>query len=396
MKILIINRVYGVGSTGKIVKQLASKAAEAGMACTVAHRYEEKGTVYPENVIAVSSWWDCHVHNRLSRLTMLQGVFSRLKTRRFIKKVKKLSPDIIHLHNVHGSFINHKMLFKYIKDSGVKVIWTLHDCWPLTGNCKYFDLAQCQRWQGGCGSCPQKGESFVDLSAKMYIRKQKQFMGIKDLTIVTPSRWLAELVRKSPLGCYPVRVINNGIDLSVFTPTESDFKEKHGIQNKKIVLGVAFDWGERKGLDVFIRLAKRLPEDYALVMVGTNGEIDKTLPGRIISIHKTANQRELAAIYTAASVFVNPTREDNYPTVNMESIACGTPVITFRTGGSPEMLSADCGAVVDREDLDGLEREIYRLTAIDCRDACLKRAAAFDKEERFEEYVRLYREQGEK
>ncbi len=392
MRILMINTVYAVGSTGKIVKQISRKAKEQGFECMVAHRYETEGVDYPENAVAVSSWWDCHIHNRLSQLTMLRGAFSKFKTRRFLKKVKKFAPHIIHLHNIHGNFINLSLLFKYIKKHGVKVVWTFHDCWPLTGNCKHFDMVACDKWKTGCGNCPQKGRALVDISAYMYGKKQRMFDGINDMTIVTPSAWLAEKVRSSPLGKYPIKLINNGIDLSVFKPTESEFRQKYGLGNKKIILGVSFEWDRRKGLDVFANLAETLPADYQIVLVGANDEVKKTLPGGIITIPKTDSQKELAEIYTAADLFVNPTREDTYPTVNMEAIACGTPVVSFNTGGCPEIADDSCGLAVARDDVAALTAQIIKACEkqLYTKAACLARAKSFNMHDRFEEYIKLY------
>ena len=226
----------------------------------------------------------------------------------------------------------------------------------------------------------------------MWSLKKKYFTGINHCILVTPSQWLADLVKQSFLKGYPVKVINNGIDLSVFKPTESGFREKYGLEDVKIVLGVASGWGKRKGLDVFIELAKRLLDDYRIVLVGTDDNVDKQLPSNIISIHRTQNQKELAEIYTAANVFANPTREDTFPTVNMESLACGTPVVTFRTGGCPEILDETCGSVVDCDDVGALEIEIRRI----CDEkpysveACLARAQKFDMNDRFKEYLDLY------
>ena len=213
------------------------------------------------------------------------------------------------------------------------------------------------------------------------------------MTIVTPSEWLAGLVKESYLKDYPVKVINNGIDLNVFKPTESDFRKKYALENKYIVLGVAFGWGRRKGLDVFIELEKRFDkEKYKVVLVGTDDNVDKLLPENIISIHRTQNQTELAKIYSAADVFANPTREENYPTVNMESVACGTPVVTFNTGGSPEMLDETCGAAVAKNDIDAMYNEIIRICEAKpySLEACIKKAKGFDKNEKFGEYIRLY------
>jgi glycosyltransferase involved in cell wall biosynthesis len=227
----------------------------------------------------------------------------------------------------------------------------------------------------------------------MWKRKKKWFNSLDDLTIVTPSQWLAGLVEQSFLGKYPVKVIHNGIDLSVFRQMESDFRKKHNLERKKLLLGVAFAWEERKGLDVFVELSRRLDSSYQIVLVGTNEDVDRLLPSNIVSIHRTHNQKELAEIYSVADVFVNPTREDTFPTVNLEALACGTPVITFKTGGSPECVDGHCGCVVPCNDVDALEREIVRIctekpfTAEDCK----ARAALFDRDECFSRYVALYR-----
>ena len=227
----------------------------------------------------------------------------------------------------------------------------------------------------------------------MLYERKKQLLSGLDLTIITPSQWLADLVKQSFLKEYPVKVIHNGIDLSVFRPTPSDFREKYHIpEDKFVLLGVAFGWGRRKGLDVFVELSRRLdPEKYQIVLVGTDDAVDKNLPENILSIHRTQNQQELAEVYTAADLFVNPTREDNYPTVNMEAIACGTPVVTFDTGGSPESVDEGTGVVVECDDVDAMEREIsfIRRERPFAPEACCERAKQFDKNLRFQEYLNL-------
>lgn len=390
----MLNTVYAVSSTGKIVKQISQLAEKRGYECLVAHRYETKNIVYPENAVAVSSWQDCHIHNRISRLTMLRGCFSIFKTVSFLKKVKSFNPDIIHLHNIHGNFINLPMLFRFIKKSKVKVVWTLHDCWPLTGYCKYFDMVGCDHWKTGCGKCLQKREAVIDLSSLMYKKKQKLFSNIGNMTIVTPSLWLAGLVKKSSLNKYSVKVINNGIDLSVFKPTDSSFKEENGLSGKKVILGVSFDWDKRKGIDSFLKLASDLPDDYRIVLVGTDNRTDSFLPDNVVCVHKTNNQQELAAIYSAADVFVNPTREENYPTVNMESLACGTPVVTFNTGGSAEIIDHTCGFAVEKDCYNDLLEKIITVCENKpfSQEACLKKAQEHNMNKKFDEYIRLYEE----
>ena len=255
-------------------------------------------------------------------------------------------------------------------------------------------MVKCNKWMSNCSQCVQRREYsfFFDKSVKMFQKKKELFQGL-DLTIITPSKWLADLVKQSFLTEYSVKVINNGIDLNVFKTCLSDLRKKYGIENKKIILGVSFGWNERKGLDVFVELSKRLSEDYKIVLVGTNEQTDKYLPNNILSIHRTNNQQELAEIYSTADVFVNPTREENYPTVNMEAIACGTPVITFKTGGSPEMLDETCGSVVKCDDIDALEKEIIRICTDKpySKENCIKKSKEFDKNKRYKEYLELYK-----
>lgn len=349
----------------------------------------------PAKHIRIGGGFGKAFHVAMSRITGLDGCFSYWSTKRLLKKAGSF--DLLHLHNLHGYYINLPLLFRYIKKHGIPVVWTLHDCWAFTGHCPHFTMAGCERWKNGCHDCPQYREypqSLFDNSKRMYKLKKKWFTGVKKLTVVTPSRWLADLAGESFLGEYPVKVIHNGIDLSVFQPTESDFRTKYHCEDKFILLGVAFDWGVRKGLDVFAELSKRLDDRFQIVLVGTNEQIDSKLPSNIISIHRTQNQTELAQIYTAADLFVNPTREEVLGLVNIESLACGTPVVTFRSGGSPECIDETCGSVVECGDTDALEKEIGRIASERpyTKEACLNKAASFDMYARFEEYMDLYTE----
>ncbi len=396
MKTVLINSC-NFGSTGNIMLEIAETAENGGYTAAVCYpQSRDNSRKQKEKDFIIGTRFSRNIHLQLAGITGLNGCFSYFSTLKLLKKLDKLKPDIIHLHNLHNCYINLSLLFKYIKKHNIKTVWTLHDCWAFTGHCPHFDMIGCDKWKTGCYSCPQYKEypkSLFDNSKYMYRLKKKWFTDIKDMTIVTPSEWLASLVKESYLKDYPVKVINNGIDLNVFKPTESDFREKYALENKYIVLGVAFGWGKRKGLDVFIELAKRLDKGkYKIVLVGTDDNIDKLLPDNIISIHRTQNQTELAEIYTAADVFANPTREENYPTVNMESVACGTPVVTFNTGGSPEMLDETCGAAVAKDDNDAMYNEIIRICEAKpySMEACIKKAKGFDKNEKFGEYIRLY------
>ena len=402
MRIAQINMVPN-GSTGKIMLQMAQVARDRGhevrtYATDIYNRFKKPASV---SVLGHSTWGSCGentVHYILGSLLGRNGCFSRKGTRKLVQELAQWKPDVLHLHNLHCYCIHLPTLFRFIKENDVRVVWTLHDCWAFTGQCPHFERIGCEKWRTGCHHCPQIGsypKAYRDNSRQMYELKKQWFTGVKDMTLVTPSHWLVDLAGQSFLKEYPIRVIHNGIDLSVFKPTQSTFRAKYGIsEEKKILLGVAFGWGERKGLDVFLELAKRLDDGYQIVLVGTDEKVDAQLPGNILSIHRTGNQQELAEIYAAADLFVNPTREDTYPTVNMEALACGTPVLTFRTGGSPEIPDETCGAVVEKNDVDAVEEQILRicLERPYSREACLKRAEQFDMHIKYEEYIRLYAE----
>jgi len=390
MKIVQINATCGVGSTGKICVGISELLSLAGVENYIF--YSDKSSGYKFGVKCSDSKY-LKLQALKSRVCGNYGFNSQRATEKIIDELERIRPDIVHLHNIHGHDCDLETLFIYFKNTRTKLIWTFHDCWAFTGYCTHFAMMKCDKWKTGCFDCIQRNEYswFFDKSSELFKKKKELFSGL-DLTIVTPSRWLADLVNQSFLKGYPVQVINNGIDLSVFNIRPSTFRQKYGIENKKVILGVAFGWGERKGLDVFVALASRLSDEYQIVLVGTDDKTGKLLPSNIISIHRTQNQQELAEIYAAADVFVNPTREENYPTVNMESIACGTPVLTFRTGGSPEIVDETCGSVVDCDDVDALEKEIVRICEDKpySEDACIKKAREFEQSERFKEYIKLY------
>lgn len=392
MKVLQINVTSGEGSTGKICEGISFVAKHNDIDNLIIY-----SSGYSKNSCSrkVGSYLYMKLQALKSRILGNYGFNSHFATYKLVSEIKKFAPDIVHLHNLHGHNVNLAMLFGFLKKNNIKIIWTFHDCWAFTAYCSHFAMVGCNKWQFGCYKCPQVKSSswFFDRSKTLYKRKKKLFSSL-DLTIVTPSKWLAGLVKQSYLKEYPVKVINNGIDLNIFKPTESNFREKYNIGDKFIVLGVAFGWGVRKGLDVFIELSKRLDnEKYQIVLVGTDDKVDKLLPKNIISIHRTQNQTELAEIYTAADVFANPTREENYPTVNMEAVACGTPIITFNTGGSLEILTEKIGMVVDCDDLGGLQHGIEEICEYELFSTvdCIEHSKKFDMNERFQEYIDLYR-----
>lgn len=386
------------GSTGKIMSGINNCAGNNKMIVYSCYPGNGLNIKSKGNDIIISSAFLRRVNERIAYYSGYIGCTSWISTIIFLKKIRRINPQIIHLHNLHNSYINLPILFRFIKNNKITVVWTLHDCWAFTGQCPYFTMVKCDKWKTACHSCQQYQNypaSYVDCTKTMYEFKKKWFTGINNLTIVTPSHWLAGLVKQSFLKDYPIRVINNGINLEIFRPITSDFRLKNNISSEKhILLGVAFGWGKRKGLDVFIDLLKKLDGDkYQIVLVGTDNTIDKQLPSNIISIHRTQSQEDLAKLYSAADVFVNPTREDNFPTVNIEALACGTPVITFNTGGSPEILDETCGSVVPCDDVKALREEIIRVceNKVYTSESCIKRSKKFDMNCKYKEYIDLYK-----
>lgn len=349
-----------------------------------------------EDQIYIGTWFDRVISERLSYILGLNGYFNIINTFLFIRKIKKLKPDLIHLHSLCDNYLNISMFFRFLKKSGIPIIWTLHDIWPFTGRCA---KSLCDKWKTGCGNCPHLDYGppslFLDNSAYVWKKRESLYNDLDTITFVTPSKWLANLTKDSLLkDNHPVRVINNGIDLEKFKPTESIFKKEHNIQNKHMILGVANYWNDGKGIDEFNRLAEELPNDYAVVIVGSTDFIGKPLSDKIISIKKTFDQQELIKIYSCADLFVNPTTDDNFPTVNMEAIACGIPVLTYETGGSPEIIDMHSGKVVQQKDYKELKKQIIEICQNKPYSAkdCLARAKQFNMNDKFEEYVKLFDE----
>ena len=384
-------------STGNVVLNIAKQARTKGFKVYTCCRKSRAGLRYRyEDQIYIGTWLDRVISERLSILFGLNGYFNVINTWLFVNKLKSIKPDLIHIHSMCDNYLNIKMFYRYLRKSGVPIIWTLHDNWAFTGRCAQF---RCEKWREGCGNCPHLDyfpkSLFLDNTAKVWKVREKLYNSIRTMTIVTPSKWLSDLVRVSLFKeNHPIRVINNGINLNVFHPVESSFRKDHEIENKHMILAVAYFWDAGKGLYVFIELAKRLPENYQIVMVGTNDETDKQLPENIISIHKTYNQEELVKIYSCADLFVNPTTDENFPTVNMEALACGLPVLTYDTGGCAEIIDENSGCAVKSGDIDELERQIIRI----CenrpykKEACIRRASKFNMTDKFNEYVDLYNE----
>lgn len=361
MKILMINSVCGVKSTGRICTDLAKELEKNGHEVKIAYGREKVPLEYQKYAIRIGNDLDVKIHGLQSRLFDMAGFGSKKVTQKFIEWVKIFNPDVIHLHNLHGYYINIEILFQYLKkEFKGKIIWTLHDCWPFTGHCTYFDFVRCEEWKKECKRCVQKKEYpkciGVSNSNNNFFKKKQLFTGIDNLIVVTPSQWLADLVKNSFLKEYKVKVIHNGIDTKIFKKIETDIKSRYNLKEKKIILGVAAIWDRRKGLNYFIELSNKLDNSYQIVVIGINKEQKQQLPQNIIGILKTSSVKELIEWYSVADIFVNPTLEDNYPTTNLEAIACNTPVITFNTGGSLE--SAIFYGKVVNKNIDELIRAI--------------------------------------
>lgn len=364
MKVLLINEVFGTTSTGKICAQIAEQLEAEGCDVKVAYgRWKKVPDKYQRFAHYIGSAYEVKLHVLQTRLFDLHGFGSVRVTKKFLKWAESFQPDLIWLHNLHGYYINIELLFAWIKmHPEMQVRWTLHDCWAFTGHCAYFSAVNCEQWKTGCKNCPQlrKYPACYGLGAveQNYARKKKAFSGVCNMVLITPSKWLANLVKQSFLKDYPVEVHYNRINRDDFKPTSSDFRKRHNLENKIVVLGVASIWDERKGIGDFYQLANMLTDQYAIVLVGLTEKQIRKLPQNIIGIERTSSPKELAAIYTAADVFVNPTHEDNYPTVNLEAQACGAKLITYNTGGSVETLEDGIHRVVDCGDVFGLKREI--------------------------------------
>lgn len=391
MKILLINDVY-YGSTGKIVRGISKTAEQEGHSTFIAYSWTKIHRKSVSGNEFVGSLCSKVIHMAFSRIFGFNGWLGIVDTLRLLKRLRRkgFTPDIVNLHMMHASGFCLPILFKYFKKNNIPVVWTMHDMWVATGGCYYS--GSCEQWQSGCqGSCAVK-KALISCPAKQWGRKFKTFTSVDNMVVVTPSNWLAGLLKQSYLQRYPIEVINNGIDLTLFKPRTSDFRERNRIQDRFVVLSVALGWDLRKGVDIMLDLASKLDNRFIIVMVGTTQELESKLPSNVISIRRTANQIELSEVYSAADLFIIPTRQDNFPTVNIEALACGTPVISFNTGGSPEMLTDLCGRVTMENSscsmyesiIDVYNKRPYK------REDCRKQALKYDENDRFKEYVQLF------
>lgn len=403
MKVLQINtRYYNGGSTGRIAYDLKKVMEANGIEGYVAFGYgyipkdNEKGTVYlieSDRELLVSKLW--------TKATGHHGFNNKVETKRLLAWIDKVQPDIIHMHNIHNHYINVRMLLEYIAKKNIPCVLTMHDCWTFTGHCAYFDYSGCNKWKTGCNHCPSlrdypKTYALIDPSPWNYKMKQKLFAPL-NITFVSPSQWLCDLQQQSFLKDKPCKVINNGVDVEVFKPVKSNVREEYGIGNRKMILAVAGGLSPRKGREYLLRLPTLLRDDEVLVLVGLQKGQESLLPqtDKVIGIQRTKTSDELVGLYSEADVFINPTLEDNFPTTNIEALACGTPVVTFLTGGSAEVVTPETGLVVNKGDMDDLLAAIRTIIAngnAHYQEACRKKAVAdYNKYVQYGKYIELYK-----
>lgn len=341
MKYLQISTVVSYTSIGRIMRQNYDEKRAKGWDCLIA--YGRGSDIEGYNTIKIGTNLDYRLQGISTRLLDRHGYGSKKATKKFIARMEEYKPDIIHLHNIHGYYINFEILFQWLKAHPErKVIWTLHDCWAMTGHCAYFTAVKCDKWKTQCLQCPQKGRYpasvlFGNVRSN-FKRKKRAFTGVEGMTLTVPSRWLESIVKDSFLKEYRIEVVYNKIDTNIFKPTLSNFREVYGLTDKKVILGVANVWDKRKGLNDFIELSHMLDEQYAIVLVGLNEKQMRTLPEKIKGIERIDKIEELVKIYSAADVFVNPSVEETFGMTVVEARACGTKAIVYSGTACEEVM----------------------------------------------------------
>lgn len=400
--LLQINVTSNWGSHGKIVEDIGALAMTKGWHSVIAYGRNENPS--HSETIKIGSVLSVNEHVIESRLFDNHGLASRGATHRFIKKIDLLKPDIIHLHNIHGYYINYQLLFRYLKKKDIPVVWTLHDCWAFTGHCAYYDYVGCEAWRTGCCKpCPSTNaypkSIWLDQSKKNWILKREAFNSVHNLTLVPVSIWLANQLNKSFLSHYPIRIIHNGVDIDTFKPKDGYHKEElrkhYELDGKKVLLGVANVWDERKGLNDYLKLSKMLYEDYRIVLIGLNDSQIKNLPSNVVGLSRTKNQVELAAWYSLADIVLNLSYEETFGMTTVEGFSCGTPSIVYDRTASPELAGSGTCLVAEAGNIDDVLRNVTKLgqKTLEVTTNCRKRAVEYyDKTKCFTQYVDLYEE----
>ena len=386
------------GSTGTIAEAIGIMALNKQWESYIAYgRFPRPSQ---SKLIRIGSDLDTMLHGIETRLFDRHGLGSRKATRNLIKQIEVIRPNVIHLHHLHGYYINIVLLFEYLANAGIPVVWTFHDCWSFTGHCAFFDFAGCDKWKSECDHCPQIREYpqslLVDRSKKNFQRKKELFTSVPQLTIVSVSRWLDELVHQSFFSNTSHTFIYNGINLETFKASEDMVatRQKYNVDGKFVILGVATTWDRRKGLSDFIELSKRLRENEQIILVGLS-EIQKNeLPDNIIGLSRTDSKQDLVELYSASDVFLNLSEEETFGLTTVEAMACGTPVIVYNKTASPELVKPETGIIIEKGNIDRLISAIKMIKQKGKKAyslACIEHVHDnFDVNERFEEYFNLY------
>jgi len=396
MTVFQISSELNVGSVGRIAEQIGEAIIAEGWKSIIS--YGREGATSKSYVYKIGNNIDFYIHAIGTRLTGRHGFFSKRATKKLIAEMERINPDVIHMQHLHGYYINIELLFNFLAKFGKPIVWTFHDCWSFTGHCAYYDLAGCSKWQTECNACPQLREYpkaiFIDNSQRNFVDKRRLFNSVDNLTIVPVSKWLEGEVRKSFLSSHRIKAIQNGIDIDKFRYSGNNIKTQFNIEDKFVILGVANPWDTRKGLRFFIEMASSLTDRFQIVLIGLSKRQIAELPPNIIALKRTNNIDELVDFYSSADVFVNPTLEDTFPTTNLEALACGTPVVTFDSGGSAEAVDLDTGIVVNTKSSAFLCKAIFEIERNGksfYTDKCRERAQNnFKKEDRFQDYIELY------
>jgi putative colanic acid biosynthesis glycosyltransferase len=388
--------VCGKGSTGRIITDMYHHLQSHGHSCRIAYG---RGS-HPDDINAyrIGTNKDVYVHALCSRLSDKAGFYSTLATFKLIEDIQAFEPDIIHLHNLHGYYLNVRILFDFLKSYNKPVVWTLHDCWAFTGHCVHFAFAQCDKWKTGCYDCKEKhrypSSWLLDRSRQNYNQKKETFLGLRKMTIITVSDWLKDMVKQSFLNVYPARRIYNGIDSDVFHHTQSEIKHRMGIDKKWLVLSVSDGWDERKGFDDILKVAKLAPKNWAFVIVGLKPKQIKQLPSNVIGMERTWNVQELVELYSAADVFLNLSKEETFGLVTVEALACGSPAVVYNSTASPELVDDSCGVVIPMGDIEGVVTALKKMENSQRykEENCCARSQLFSVNKTMAEILALYEE----
>lgn len=397
MKVLQIDVSVNTGSTGKIAEEIGLKIMETGGESFIGYGRDFRPS--RSETIKIGNNLDQAFHLLQTRLFDRHALSSATATETFVDKIREINPDIIHLHQLHGYYLNIEKLCSFLKVYDKPIVWTFHDCWAMTGHCGYFSPADCEKWKTGCYSCPLSASYpasyFIDNSKNNYRIKKTLFSDLPKLTIVPVSYWMESVVEESFLKHHNTQVIYNGVDLKIFKPQDADkLRIKYNLGNKKVILGVAVVWSEIKGLKAFIELADYLDNNTVIILIGLTEKQIRSLPENMIGIGRTENADELAEFYSLAEVFVNPSIAESFGLVTAEALACGTPVVAYNVTATPELVKEGTGYVVEKNNISMLYSAIMKVMnagKIEYADSCRKTAEVFfDKNTQYKKYVELY------